>query len=296
MFLIDAHAPTDTRRRCGLRCLAAVVAVAWLAAPTTARAQVDYVLSGVTANFNGTPETISGSFIVGGGEWRAYLQVTGPMPFAGSYSCGNCLGGNILHLQDPGPGVVGTSAFGTLQIGFTAVGGAVGDQTPITSIMIGGVTGTDLTGAAVKVGQAVEYSFLNASTILNGTPETITGNFIFDSLTDIEYFANIRLTGSSPYAGESEYDAEQGGAGNLMNTDALQIVFANDLPSSGVDPLLSVQFINGVVDNAPTGFACANACVVAAPEPTSLTILSAALGMFLLGRWAVQRASQVHPN
>ena len=135
----------------------------------------------------------------------------------------------FFRVQDAGPGVVASGGRGrSLQIGFTGVGG------PITSVVINGVTGTDLTGAAVKTGQAIDYSFLNASTILNGTPETITGRFTFDSLTEIEYFAIIRLTGAGPYAGEYDYDTNK----EVPLTSSTHLACSSPLPTICHHPAL----------------------------------------------------------
>jgi hypothetical protein len=52
-----------------------VITAAWLAAPTTARAQTDYVLSNASAVLNGMSVSISGVFATGnGGLWFANSQ------------------------------------------------------------------------------------------------------------------------------------------------------------------------------------------------------------------------------
>jgi hypothetical protein len=61
----------------GVKLTLVVAAAAWLATTTTARAQADYVLSNVSAVLNGTPVSISGSFINEGPlEYLANIQVT----------------------------------------------------------------------------------------------------------------------------------------------------------------------------------------------------------------------------
>jgi hypothetical protein len=67
----------------------------------------------------------------------------------------------------------------------------------VTSVVIGGVTGTDPTGVAVMTGEALDYSFLDASAVLNGNPVSITGSFAYGTTTDIQYGAEMQLMGPS---------------------------------------------------------------------------------------------------
>src|SRR5215472_7033972 len=98
MFGSDAMTAADSRRRSRrrsrmVRLTLAIAGAAWLAAPTAARASAagyqDYVLSNVTANFNGTPESISGVFAVLGQDEEAFVQfqVTGPRGSVINYFC-----------------------------------------------------------------------------------------------------------------------------------------------------------------------------------------------------------------
>jgi hypothetical protein len=71
-----------------------------------------------------------------------------------------------------------------------------------------------------------------------------------------------------------------------LDDSQTDIIFANDL-SFGTDPLAEVMWGNLTVDSAPTGFVCPSeslgaSCPAAVPEPTSLTLLGAALGLFLV--------------
>jgi len=161
----------------------------------------------------------------------------------------------------------------------------------ITSVVIDGVTGTNPTGGAVEIGQALSYQ-LNASTVLNGKRESITGGFDFDPLTDIEWGALIQFTGPAPFAGLWPFDAEQLPVGDLVDLDLngwdlIQIKFANDL-SYGTDPLASVRFGLDAFDTSPTGFAVGPPAPTV-PEPTTLSVLGAALGLLLLSPWAIRR-------
>jgi hypothetical protein len=81
MFGIDALAPTASPPRLrsqllrGFRFALVVITAAWLAAPTTARAQTDYVLSNASAVLNGMSVSISRVFATGnGGLWFANSQ------------------------------------------------------------------------------------------------------------------------------------------------------------------------------------------------------------------------------
>lgn len=289
MFGTDAKA-ADCRRRArsrlrdGRELTLAISAAAWLAAPTAARAlpQTDYVLSNVSADFGGTRESISGVFTIGAGEeW--YAQFNGS-------TCSACLIGGVVHAI---PITGNTIVTDSLQITFTSDFSSV---VSIKSTVGAGITGTDPTGGSVATGFPQQYTFADASTVLNGTPETITGHFGFDPLTLIQYGADIQLTGGGPYAGSYVYDAEPS-AGDFIEAEGpgkfLGISFKNNL-SSADDPLAAVGILGGPVDNAPTGLVCPGAgpCAVAAPEPSGLAILGAALGLFLLGPWATRCAAQ----
>ena len=282
---IDATKAAGRRRQSRLRLLDSreltlvISAAAWLAAPATAGAlpQTDYVLSNVSADFGGTRESISGIFTVGAGdEW--YAQFNGS-------TCSACLIGGVVHAIPITGNTIVTDRF---QITFTNDFSSV---VSIKSTVGAGVTGTDLTGGAVAAGFPLEYTFADASTVLNGTPETITGHFGFDPLTLIQYGADIQLTGGGPYAGSYAYDAEPS-AGDFIEAEGpgrfLGISFMNNL-SSADDPLASVGILGGPADNAPTGLVCPGAGPCVVPEPSGLAILGAALGLFLLGPWAALR-------
>jgi hypothetical protein len=155
----------------------------------------------------------------------------------------------------------------------------------------------------------LEYSFVNASTTLNGATEQITGLFGFDSDNQnlalgppgccTQNGAQFTLTGPAPYAGIYFHGFEEAIAPNEIigdnpNAQAfLFITFANDLSvSAAVDPLTSVIWepsgAEFVFDRSPTGFAACGgtvfpspfeSCAAALPEPASLGLLGIALGL-----------------
>jgi hypothetical protein len=77
---------------------------------------------------------------------------------------------------------------------------------------------------------AIDYVFSDASVVLNGVTESITGLFSVASGFGREYFAEIQLTGPPPYAGL--YSTDTLGGGDLVSAEGhgeLQIRFANIL-------------------------------------------------------------------
>ena len=291
MFGIDALTPTDFPRRFirsrtttgvrrGVR-FTMVAAIVWLAASTISRAErIDYVFSNASAVLNGTPESITGLFTVDptpqAVEWYAKILLKGAAPYAGLYS----------FTAFPLP--LGEFDFvfaGGLGIRFANNLSFAAD--PLASVEINGVIDAAPSGSAVAVATPIDYVFSNASAVLNGTPESITGFFEFDPLTLIEYSALINLTGSPPYAGLYISDANftlsdfiaaaEGPAGDLF------INFSNNL-SSTADPLATVRTTGPFADDpTPTGEAVpTRGGPIATPEPTSLAILGTAIGLFLL--------------
>src|ERR1700730_14476118 len=172
----------------GLRLTFAAAATAWLATPTICHAEViDYEFANATTVLNGVSESISGlvSFCCSGTEPYAVIQLTGAAPYAGLYSIfppGDFTGRSNTFLAE-GSG-------GTLRIRF-ANDLSFGTD-PLASVEItrpGGSVVTDAapTGVAVAVATPISYVFSNASTVLKGTPESITGGLTYDPLTLVEY-------------------------------------------------------------------------------------------------------------
>jgi len=312
MFGTDAMIPTEFRRRlrshttgrrCGLKLTSAVVGAAWLAAPTISRADIidiiDYGFSDASAVFGGIPETITGivsfeQFSPGvAQEWFAEIRLTGPAPYAGLYSAG--LNGEFTILTSSD-----TFIAASLKIRFANDLSLSPD--PLASVEIGGVTGittTDTTGKAVAVATPIKYDLSNVSTtVFNGTPEPITGFFYFDPLApSIEYSAVF----STPL-GSCINDTGPAFPREIIaicSDSILRLFFANDL-SFAADPLTEVDLQNisgpgGGIDTAPTGEAVPVAGGLI-PEPTTLALLGAALGLFLLSPRAIRRNGKPHPN
>ena len=116
-----------------------------------------------------------------------------------------------------------------------------------------------LAGFIAETARAAPISYVFAAgttTDLAAGPETITGSFTFDASTNTETNVTITLTGIS-------------------------IFFAMPLDVSP-DPLMEVRLGNvklAAADSDPDGAAI---FAPAIPEPASLALLSAALGIFLL--------------
>jgi hypothetical protein len=307
--------PTDLPRplRCaiglllGLRLTFAAAAAAWLATSTICHPEViDYEFSNATTVLNGVPETISGlvSFCCGGSEPYAVIQLAGAAPYAGLYfagvasplcsaSCIDSTGGSDTFLAFG----FGTP-FGTLRIRFANDLSFATD--PLASVEIGGVTDAAPTGVAVAVATPIHYVFSNASTVLNGTPESITGGFTYDPLTLVEYpipdgfSPPISFTGPPPYAGSCFFDTELIPPGNAIQATCPPFVgntsfqFAHPL-SSTADPLVFVSGFPATGEAVPISGG-------PLPEPPSFALLGGALGLFLLSLRAIRRASQRGPD
>ena len=317
--MFDAITPTDFPCRF-IRCrtiwllrslgFTLIAAIGWLAAPAISHAEViDYVFSNASAVFNGTPESITGLFSIESvnplpEEWFAEIRLTGPAPYAGLYSAG--LTGNF---SQPLPGFNLVIADG-LQIRFANNLSSTANPLAGVELEVGGtiVTGTAPTGAAVPIATPIQYTFSNASTtVFNGTPESITGFFTFDPLTVIEYGADFVFldpsgaevhncfTDNTPTFSPAKVRALF--CNGVPAPGLIEISFANNL-SFAADPLASVELpFSAVTDTAPTGEAIPRSGgPILTPEPTSLAILGAALGFFLLSPLAIRRARQSHAD
>src|ERR1700730_9915759 len=273
----------------GLRLTFAAAATAWLAVPTICHAGIiDYRFSNATTVLNGVPETISGlvSFCCSGTESYAVIQLTGAAPYAGLYyagvasplcpaSCIDSTGGSDT--------LFGDGSGGTLRIRF-ANDLSFGTD-PLASVEItrpGGSVVTDAapTGVAVAVATPIHYVFSNASTVLNGTPESITGGLTYDPLTLVEYpipdgfSPPISFTGGP---GSCFFDTERIPFGNAIAASCPPFTvfqFAHPL-SSPADPLVFVSGFPATGEAVPISGG-------PLPEPSSFALLGGALGLFLL--------------
>jgi hypothetical protein len=287
MFGIDAkfHRRTRFRLLGHLTHTLAVVVTAWLAAPTTACAQTDYAFSNATAVLDGTPYSITGAFTIEGNQvFFAQIDVTGSGPLAGVRQCDFNGESNLCQVRGA------SFQNDLLQLGpnFQIQFSGAFNSLALTSVEINGFTDNAPTGVATLNGGPLTYSFANASAVFSGDRESITGTFVFDPLNDIEYggSAQIVLTGPAPYAGSYNFDIENNGPDTVYGFGPgalLGIRLANDLEFSA-DPI-SVVFLQdlNLFDFAPTGFVVPPGASVPAPEPTSIALLGAALGLLLLG-------------
>jgi hypothetical protein len=304
MFETDAMIPTEFRRRLrshtigrrrGLKLASAIAGAAWLAAPTISHAEIiDYVFSNASAVFNSIPETITGFAAVDPivqSEYYAKIQLTGPAPYAGLYGFMSTNGSIPLGASNL---IVGFGA-STLSIHFANDLSSGSDL--LARVTIDSVTNTAPTGQAVAVAAAITYDLSNVSTtVFNGTPEPITGFFIFDPLVPFIQYSGVFSTPLGP-CNNDEGPSFPREVIAICSDSILRLFFANDL-SFAADPLARVELdtSSGVfIDTAPTG----EAVPVAGgpiPEPTTLALLGAALGLFLLGPRPIRRAGRPHPN
>jgi hypothetical protein len=103
------------------------------------------------------------------------------------------------------------------------------------------------------------------------------------------------LTGLPPFAGVYVFDVERETARSIEagpGFNFLSIRFANDL-SSAPDPLGPIVVATGsrlAQDFAPTGFVVPAGAADPIPEPSSLPLLGAALGLLPLGARTIGRA------
>ena len=123
----------------------------------------------------------------------------------------------------------------------------------------------------------ITYIFSNASFVINGNTETITGQFGFDLSTGLESDVQITVTGADAVSGN--YSAVTGGyAGNTSQisadgaSNALTIYFAG--PLSGADDALSLVAIPfRTFGESFENSTSAAGIATAVPEPASMAIL-----------------------
>jgi len=139
----------------------------------------------------------------------------------------------------------------------------------------------------------------NASVVLAGDTEAISGSFTFDTTTITETDVTVTLTGPSPFAGTytqgpafdmGSNDEVLAGTPVYFSLPDMGILFAADLnvPS---DPLVSVS-VESATGTGVTSTMVTGAAVV--PEPATLALLGAALGLFLLGSRATRHDRRLY--
>ena len=142
----------------------------------------------------------------------------------------------------------------------------------------------------------IVFTFLNASAVLRaspggpGSPEAITGTFTFDPATLLESNVEIVLTGAPAFAGSYIQAAASPTSADVIHAEMdrfpapnaqLRITFQFPLGLAS-DPLSEVVYDAPLVifrDFSPVGSAVA----ALMPEPSSLALFAAALGLFLIG-------------
>jgi len=137
---------------------------------------------------------------------------------------------------------------------------------------------------------------LNGTTVLDGVSVKIGGAFSYDPGTNTTTSVNIFLVGPAPYAGNYLLDLTLPAANDVVGFDgllAVRIFFSSYLPFAEAAFSRVIWAPDGapvfppnpseVIDDSPTGAAvCFGVCAIAAPEPPSLALLGAALGLFLV--------------
>jgi hypothetical protein len=268
----------------GLLLSLAVVAATWVAAPTISSASpgdFDWEFSNASAILNGTPVSITGTFTTDGFVgFLVNIQVTG-----GSYTAAyqeRCIFGC------PGSASTDTIFVGNLSIRFANAFVDAPGPDPLASVEINGGTDTAPTGVADVIGTEIGYEFANASAVVNGVTESISGHFGFDPLSLLECCGTmINLAGPS-HTEECFFDSAIAPTANEIVADCpgafpslTHFTFANNLSATAADPLVAINY-GGFAPGDATGFAVPFGVPVPTPEPTSLALLGAALGLFLL--------------
>ena len=144
-----------------------------------------------------------------------------------------------------------------------------------------------------------DYSVMGTA-VLDGATVQISGFFGYDPETNTTCCRDIGLIGPAPYEGtylldvfglRAADDVFASLSGFAADDAAVRIVFSSNFPfvTAAISSVIWAPDGNvfdddssAVTDDNPIGAAfCSGNCFVAAPEPTSLAILGAALGLLL---------------
>ena len=151
----------------------------------------------------------------------------------------------------------------------------------------------------------ITYLFKDASTTLDGTPEVITGTFVFDPPPTTYPSADIVLTGAEPYSDTYNRPRIVGEPSNVLSVAVTEstepafprnliITFADPLGTTA-DPIQSVQWAPGPQDDGYSGATDANPSGYVVPVPEASTWAIMLVGFAGLGfvGWRGQRKVRV---
>ena len=128
------------------------------------------------------------------------------------------------------------------------------------------------------------------TTVFNGTPQPVTGFFLYDPLPNIQYSAIFQTPVGTLFNDMAPGFPKEVISGIGPN---IHLFLENDL-SFAADPVIRISLQTAssfTVDTSPTGAVVPiSGGPIAAPEPTSLAILGATIGLFFLLPWTVRRS------
>jgi PEP-CTERM motif len=139
----------------------------------------------------------------------------------------------------------------------------------------------------------ITYVFKDASTTLDGTPEVITGTFVFNPASTMTFSADIVLTGAAPYSDTYNRVLSFGNPSNVISASVTEnpeppsprnliITFADPLGTTA-DPIQLVQWYPGPQDDGYSGATDANPAGYVVPVPEASTWAMMLLGFVGLG-------------
>jgi hypothetical protein len=155
------------------------------------------------------------------------------------------------------------------------------------ALAMAAVTVAYLAARNPAVAVPITYNFIPP--IAAGTDITITGDFTFDPNGTVLSAANLYVTNGpepGPYTAPFDAAASFIAIEQAVSTVVLVIIFADDL-GPAADEVTKIQFV-GLPNNMNMSFAAtagtATPLATPTPEPGSLALLAAAIGLFLVMR------------